>query len=52
MYIATIEDAVLDAAIITGTLLIDSSSVIALFDSRSTHTLIAKTFINRIGVFV
>lgn len=35
---------------ITDTLLLYSTSVIALFDSGSTHIFIAKTFINRIGV--
>lgn len=52
MYAATTMEAVQDAAIITCTLLFYSTLVVALFDSGSTHTFIAKTFIDRIGVFV
>lgn len=37
---------------ITSTLLIHSTPKVVLFDFGSMHTFIAKTFINRIGVFV
>lgn len=52
MYLATTKEAVQDVAIITATLLIHSTLVVALLDSSSTHTFIAKTFIDKIGLFV
>lgn len=52
MYIAIVEEAVQDTAITIRTLLFHSAPTIALFDSGSVHTFIAKTFINRIGVSV
>lgn len=41
-----------DATIITSTLIIYSTPAIVLFDAGSTHTLIAKTFVDRIDVLV
>lgn len=48
MYIATIVEEVQDAIIIIGTLLIHSTPSVALIDSGSTHTLIAKIFVVKI----
>lgn len=52
MYAATGEEAVQDFTIITCTLLIHFSPIVSLFDSSSTHTFIAKTFVDRIRVLV
>lgn len=51
-YATTIDEAIKDVAIITCTLLIHSSPIVALFDSGSTHTFVAKTFVDRIGVSI
>lgn len=52
MYVVTIEEVVQNAVVITNTLLIHSTPTVALFDSGSTHTFIAKLFFDRIGVSV
>lgn len=52
MYAATAKEVVEDVATIASTLISHSASVIALFDSGSTQTSIAKTFFDWIGVFV
>lgn len=52
MYASTTEEAVQDASVIIGTLLIHSTPVVVLFDSCSTHTFIAKTFVDRIDLCV
>lgn len=52
MYTKIAEEAIKDATMITGTLLIHSSTANTLFDYGGTHTYIAKTFVNRISVFV
>lgn len=52
MYGATTEEAVSDATIITGTLLIHLALAEVLFDLGSTHTLPARVFIDRICVSV
>lgn len=52
MHVTTTKEAVQDVAIITATLLIHSTLVVALLDSSSTHTFIAKTFIDKIRLFV
>lgn len=50
MYAATADEAVQDAAVITGTLLLDFVPAVVLFDSGSTHTFIAYTSVPRVGV--
>lgn len=52
IYATTIMEAVQDAAIITCILLIHSSPAVALFNSGSTLTFIAKTFVDRFGVSI
>lgn len=52
MYDTMTEEAVQDAVVIIGNLLIHYVPIIALFDYDSTHTFIAKTFVDRIGVSV
>lgn len=51
-YAAIVEEVVQDATVTICTLLIHAAPVIALFDSCSTHTFIAKTFGDTIAVFV
>lgn len=52
MYVATAEEVVQDAAVITGALFIHSTPAIALFNCSCTHTFIAMTFNDRIGMSV
>ena len=52
VYAATTDEAVQDAAVIIGTLTIHSTPTLVLFDSGSTHTLIATTFAARVGMTV
>lgn len=52
MYGSTSEEAVQDVVVITRTLLLHIPSASALLDSGSTHTLIANTFVDRIGMSV
>ena len=52
VYAATADEAVEDAAVITGTLPIHSISAIVLFDSGSTHTFLAQAFVDRVGLEV
>lgn len=52
MYAMMIEEAVQDAAIIIGTLVIHSMLVVILFDFDSTNTFLAKTFVDRVGMTV
>lgn len=52
MYAVTFEEVVQDASVIIGTLLIHFAPAIALFDFSSIHTLIANTFIDRVGVSI
>lgn len=52
MYAVTFKEAVEDSVMMIGTLLINYAPATGLFDSRSTHTFIAKIFIDRIVVFV
>lgn len=47
---ATTKEAIQDATIITGTLLIHYVSIVVLFDSSSKHTFLARAFIDRICV--
>ena len=51
-YAATADEAVQDAAIVTGTLPIHSIPAIVLFDSGSTHTFLAQAFVDRVGLEV
>lgn len=44
------DEVVHDAAVTTGTLLMDSVLAVVLFDSSSTHTFITQTSVLRIGV--
>ena len=50
VYAATADEAVQDTAVITGTLFIHSTPAVVLFDSGSTHTFLARSFVDRIGV--
>ena len=52
VYAATADEAVEDAAVITGTLPIHSIPAIVLFDSGSTHTFLAQVFVDRVGLEV
>lgn len=52
MYVAIAKKVDLDVDVFTGTLLIYLSPTIALFDSSSIQSFIAKTFVDWIGVFV
>lgn len=52
MCTATAKEVVQDAVVIIDTLLIYSAFDNALFDFGSTHTFIARTFVDRIGVTV
>lgn len=52
MYAATAEEAVHDTIVITGTLLIHSTTAVVLFDFGSAHTFLALAFINRIGILI
>lgn len=52
MYATTAKEAIQDVAIITGTQLIQSTPVMTLFDSGSAHMFIAKTFVDRIGLYL
>lgn len=46
----TIDEVVQNTSVIIGTLLIHSTPIIVLFDSRCMHMFISRTFINRIRV--
>ena len=52
VYAATADEAVQDAAVITGTLTIHSTPALVLFDSGSIHTFLAQAFVDRIGLDV
>lgn len=52
MYSTTSKEAIQYTGVIAGTLLNHFVPVVALFDSNSMHTFIAKTFIYRIGLCV
>ena len=52
VYAATVDEAVEDAAVITGTLTIHSTPALVLFNSGSTHTFIATAFAARVGMTV
>lgn len=52
MYATTPKMAAQDAAVCTGTLLIHSALVVVLFDLGSTHTFLARAFVDRIGVLI
>lgn len=51
MYAVNAEEVDQDATIITGTLLIHFILTVVLFNCSSTHTFIAKTFVNRFGLY-
>ena len=50
IYTATADEAIQDAAVITGTLTIHSTPALVLFDSGSMHTFIATAFVARVGM--
>ena len=50
VYTATAAEAVQDPRVITGTITIQSAPATVLFDSGSSHTFLARAFVNRIGV--
>ena len=52
VYAATADEAVQDAAVITGTLTIHSTPALVLFDSGSTHAFIATAFATRFGMTI
>lgn len=52
IYPATAKEAIQHATVITGTLLIHSVPVVALFDHDSIHFFIAKTLIDRIDLSI
>lgn len=52
MYAVTAKEALQDGTLITRTLLIHSALATILFDSSSTHTFIANTFVDRFGMSV
>lgn len=52
MYLAIAEEPVENAVVITSTLLIHTGPNIVFCDSVSTHTFIAMTFVDRIGLSV
>lgn len=52
MYAATAEEVVQDNTVIIGTLLIHSTPTVVLFDERSTHTFLARVFVDRIYVSI
>lgn len=52
LYKATTEEIVHDATVIRGTLLIHLVPTVILFDLGSTHTFLARTFVDRIGLTV
>ena len=52
MYATTADEAVEDAAVITGTLPIHSIPAIVLFYSGSTQTFLAQVFVDRVGLEV
>lgn len=52
MYATTTEEAVQDAIIITGTHLIHSTLAVVLFNFGSTHTSLARAFVDKIHVMI
>lgn len=50
MYAANVDEALQDATMITGRLLLVSLHAVVLFNSNSVHTFITQTFISRIGI--
>lgn len=50
MYAANVDEALQDATMITGRLLLVSVHDAVLFNSNSVHTFITQTFISRIGI--
>lgn len=48
MYVSIVYEAMQDAIVIIGTLLLDSIFVVVLFDSCRTHNLIGLTFVPRV----
>ena len=50
VYIATAAEAVRDPRVIIGTIMIQSAPTTVLFDSGSTHTFLARAFIDRIDI--
>lgn len=50
MYTATREEAMQNTTFIKGTLLIHLLPAVVLFDSGSTHTFIARTFADMVGL--
>ena len=52
VYSTTAAEAVQDPRVIKGTITIQSAPATVLFDSSSTHTFLARAFVNRIGMTV
>lgn len=50
IFAATAKEAVQDVIVIMATLLIHSTLAIVLFDSGSTHIVLARAFVDRIGI--